>query len=143
MRRIRLPDRPRPLWTDSLCIDQDNLEEKGHQVAFMGRIYRQSNRTFIVIGADDCGHRAPTAALLKEVDENIFTKVRPDWDTLPFFEHDHPLMDDPRLSSLHNLLGTAWFERGWVVQEAAFAQDGQVIWGDHESFCARFMRVYI
>jgi hypothetical protein len=112
LRRIHLPDRPRSLWTDSLCINQDNLEEKGHQIALMGRIYRQSDHTLIVIGVGDCGRGAPTAALLKEVDESIFTKVRPDWDTLPFLEHDHPLMDDPRWSSLHDLLGTAWFERG-------------------------------
>ncbi|KAE8451708.1 hypothetical protein EG329_003165 [Mollisiaceae sp. DMI_Dod_QoI] len=29
---LRRPDVPRVLWVDALCIDQNNIEERGHQV---------------------------------------------------------------------------------------------------------------
>ncbi|KAF2454331.1 heterokaryon incompatibility protein-domain-containing protein [Lineolata rhizophorae] len=39
LRRLRKRDRPRIMWIDAICINQEDKEEKGHQVALMGRIY--------------------------------------------------------------------------------------------------------
>lgn len=49
LRQVRRPDRPRALWADAICINQDNYEEKNHQVALMGRIYRASSCTLICL----------------------------------------------------------------------------------------------
>lgn len=38
---------PRTLWIDALCINQEDLGEKGHQVAHMGDIYREANRVVV------------------------------------------------------------------------------------------------
>ncbi|ETS81709.1 hypothetical protein PFICI_06711 [Pestalotiopsis fici W106-1] len=38
------------LWIDSICIDQVNAEEKGHQVASMGRIYAKASKVLACIG---------------------------------------------------------------------------------------------
>jgi hypothetical protein len=40
---IRHADRPRVVWADSLCINQDDLEEKSAQVMRMGSIYSQAH----------------------------------------------------------------------------------------------------
>ncbi|KAF2025678.1 heterokaryon incompatibility [Setomelanomma holmii] len=32
----------RPYWIDGLCIDQENKEERGHQVRKMSKIYRRA-----------------------------------------------------------------------------------------------------
>ena len=29
---LRLKDKPRLLWIDAICVDQQNLKERGHQV---------------------------------------------------------------------------------------------------------------
>ena len=46
LRHLRYPDRVRTLWIDAICINQQDLTEKGPQVALMGRIYRQADTVF-------------------------------------------------------------------------------------------------
>jgi len=45
----------RILWVDALCINQDNQQEKEHQIQLMARIYSQANRLLVWLGetADD------------------------------------------------------------------------------------------
>jgi len=38
------------LWIDSICIEQDNILEKNHQVQQMGQIYFQASRVLIWLG---------------------------------------------------------------------------------------------
>ena len=50
LKRLRQPTQGRIVWVDALCIDQDNVKEKIHQVAMMGDIYRSSSRVLIWLG---------------------------------------------------------------------------------------------
>ncbi len=45
----RLRDRvfPRILWVDAICINQDDIEERGCQVSSMAKIYARANRVII------------------------------------------------------------------------------------------------
>lgn len=132
LRRIRLLNKPLKVWADSICIDQENLKEKGHQVALMGKIYRSAQRVLIHMGSDDGGQGPAVCSLLDEVDkmvEETCKKIDMTWDSFPYSDEDDPLLVDPRWNSLHKLLSHNWFDRGWVVQEAASAPDGQILWG--------------
>jgi hypothetical protein len=40
LKHIRQPDTKRDLWIDAVCIEQNNNDEKDHQVTMMGHIYR-------------------------------------------------------------------------------------------------------
>lgn len=42
----------RSLWVDALCIDQENLRERNHQVQQMGRIYRNAQYVVAWMGLD-------------------------------------------------------------------------------------------
>jgi hypothetical protein len=44
LRRFRLTSELRRLWADAVCINQTDDEEKGHQVAQMGVIFRTASR---------------------------------------------------------------------------------------------------
>jgi hypothetical protein len=44
LRKLRHPEKPRQLWADSICINQQDIEEKSRQVAMMSQIYRKSTR---------------------------------------------------------------------------------------------------
>ncbi|EME88768.1 uncharacterized protein MYCFIDRAFT_80138 [Pseudocercospora fijiensis CIRAD86] len=41
------------IWIDAVCINQDDLEEKSHQVAMMGRVFAKAHLVFSWLGPDD------------------------------------------------------------------------------------------
>ncbi|KAM7213857.1 Heterokaryon incompatibility protein (HET) domain containing protein [Rhypophila decipiens] len=47
LRCVRWPTESRTLWADSICIDQADSREQGHQVALIGRIYRNANFPYL------------------------------------------------------------------------------------------------
>ncbi|OAL48930.1 HET-domain-containing protein, partial [Pyrenochaeta sp. DS3sAY3a] len=47
---LRYRVRPRILWIDAICINQDDAKERSRQVELMGTIYRHSSRTIIWLG---------------------------------------------------------------------------------------------
>ena len=51
--RIRHPNKSLDLWADAICIDQNNIEEKNHQVQQMEKIYRGSRTTRLWLGQGD------------------------------------------------------------------------------------------
>lgn len=47
VQHLRKSHESRILWIDALCINQSNVEEKGHQVAHMGQVF--SNAEFVTV----------------------------------------------------------------------------------------------
>lgn len=47
---MRLEDKPRMLWADTICIDQGNLSEKRFQVQQMAYVYRNAERVLVWLG---------------------------------------------------------------------------------------------
>lgn len=52
LHQLRLPDRPRRIWTDQCCINQDDPVERSMQVQFMNRIYRNAAHILVWLGLD-------------------------------------------------------------------------------------------
>lgn len=48
--RLRFADRPRRLWLDAICIDQNNIEERGYQVSLMRDIYQSCRECLAWLG---------------------------------------------------------------------------------------------
>ncbi|KAH3912982.1 hypothetical protein HBI56_089210 [Parastagonospora nodorum] len=38
------------VWVDAVCIDQNNIQERGHQVAIMGKVYSKAAQVFACVG---------------------------------------------------------------------------------------------
>jgi hypothetical protein len=53
LHRLRSKDNPRSIWVDALCINQDDIEERNHQVALMGEIYKRTSRVLIWLGDEE------------------------------------------------------------------------------------------
>lgn len=134
--QTRLPERPRILWADSICINQDDSVEKGHQVFAMGRIYNTSRRTLICLGRQrDDEHKGRDAVALINDVEAMIDAVMLDphfsggYNSFPWPSEDDPLVVDTRwLSAWNTLVGHDWFIRGWVVQETALGHDALIHW---------------
>ncbi|KAK6416195.1 hypothetical protein LTR95_017484 [Oleoguttula sp. CCFEE 5521] len=53
LRRVRLRDRKRLLWSDAVCINQDDVDERSEQVGLMRFIYSGSCGNLIHLTDDD------------------------------------------------------------------------------------------
>ncbi len=50
---LRFSDRLCRLWLDAVCIDQNNIEERGQQVSLMGNIYRSCRECLAWLGESE------------------------------------------------------------------------------------------
>jgi hypothetical protein len=50
LQHLRLNDSPRILWVDAICINQNDLQERGQQVGMMGTIYAQAEQVLVFLG---------------------------------------------------------------------------------------------
>ena len=121
LRRMRLPDADRVLWIDSICINQDEPEERGHQVGIMYEIYSNTQRNLVWLGEDD-GTVAEALKLLKMVlleagsETNHFEAfgetIRRSDGYLRYASHGLNIKAD--LEPLRCLYSRPWFRRLWV-----------------------------
>ncbi|KAF4920321.1 Heterokaryon incompatibility protein 6, OR allele [Colletotrichum viniferum] len=126
------------LWADSLCINQDDEEEKSHQVALMGQIYARASEVLIHLADGDDDHAWEAASLIRERDAyvrqnlSLLAGIRSLWYGFPRLstEERDNITNDERWKSFNRLLSQPWFNRGWVVQEAALGQTTVILWGE-------------
>ena len=132
---LRYRDNPRVLWIDAICVDQQNLEERGHQVERMGDVYSLADRVIVWLGLDDT-----TSLHAIQLLRTIASKVEVDWITIkmkPVSQDDADWGDMTKDSSysqqdafaVHSLVMRPWFERLWVQQEIHANRNAVLICG--------------
>lgn len=146
LRRVRLSDRSRSLWADSICINQDDPGERGHQVGLMSRIYGRAEQVLVCLGQAPDGSATDAASLVEEVCSRVlatYLKIDLSPESFPDPPADDSMARDPRWNSLAHLLAADWFKRGWVVQECGLARSAVLLWGSSEIPWAAFMRTWL
>ncbi|KAL8730911.1 MAG: hypothetical protein Q9181_004494 [Wetmoreana brouardii] len=111
LRQFRSKDEDIYLWVDTLCIDQDNEEEKTEQVTKMAKIYSTASHVLVWLGAG--------SPVCEEAMDFIGEVI--ELSTLDNLVKDES--SPAKWSALVELLRCRWFSRRWVVQELALAQD--------------------
>jgi hypothetical protein len=107
LQRVRRNFSYRCIWIDALCIDQTNLDERGHQVQLMPQIYSRAKTVLIYISESADG----SASILRNI-----------------FNDQGMKLDLPTATSaLANLLSRNYFSRVWVLQEIALAKKADLI----------------
>ncbi|KAL2128563.1 hypothetical protein VTI74DRAFT_9020 [Chaetomium olivicolor] len=123
---LRLSDRPRRLWVDQICINQDHQAEKAAQIKVMAEIYAGASRVVIWLG-----DAATAAAAGHDVDQ-VFGAIdmcsilqdldpRERGEFFAWLFNDKPSLDD-----------------GWSVALQP-SPDGQPIPADEDSLRQRFL----
>jgi hypothetical protein len=89
-------DRKQYLWVDALCINQQDPQEKTHQVQLMGKIYSLAESVLVWLGPDDKYSRflmrlwtAHLRPLINTLDDGAMKNLYDD-----LFKSAHPLWND-------------------------------------------------
>jgi hypothetical protein len=138
------------IWIDSLCINQDDDEEKASQVQLMGNIYSQAYFVSVMLaqGPDNrdkgqASQQAKTTWIRRWADAllalNMLDKLSVTG-AEPTSNHERVMARlTPRTRfammewhALRDLLNSPWFGRIWVVQEVALARRVRVQYNHFE-----------
>jgi hypothetical protein len=147
LKRPRGPIDVKFLWADAICINQDDKQERGHQVKNMGLIYAKAERVLVWLGSDgfedfddfdentNPHEAAPFAALIREIylDPNRNTTTLQSSNAVVQLQ---PEELDPSTNhawtTLAKLLCHPWFSRVWVVQEVGMSKSALALFGENE-----------
>ncbi|KAI8680368.1 HET domain-containing protein [Fusarium keratoplasticum] len=152
--RFRLPDAPRRIWIDALCINQQDITERGEQVSLMGAVYSQCTRCLIWLGPDtdntaktafdtvdkvchaareaDRESKDPMVEMLSMLSSTSFTRsvFNASFEQRLKGERGEPVFNlEDTQQDLFRLLRRPWFQRKWVFQEAVLAPESTVFCG--------------
>jgi hypothetical protein len=151
LRRLRLPNQPRVLWIDAICINQADVDERGQQVNLMREIYTNAKKVLIFMPAD----YASSTEAAWELGGRI-AQV-----SMQYFGYGTEILEAPvalRLEAKNALegsvgwkelmaatrrwLGNEWFQRVWTFQEAFLAKEAFVLCGEHELHFQAFLAMW-
>jgi Heterokaryon incompatibility protein (HET) len=117
------------IWIDSICINQDDNEEKAVQVKNMHEVYAGVRAVLAWLGSsgnDSDLAMASIPAMYDSLKDETGPRCKFDEDLarlgLPPWKH-------PVWCALGRLIVRPWFERLWVVQEVVLAQEVYLICG--------------
>jgi hypothetical protein len=142
LRHLRRSEgRPRLLWIDQVCINQQDARERSYQVSIMRQIYYTAFRTILWLGvANDTTemafHSVPRLAQVRaSLVASKVTYVRTPNSKSLLEQYGLPEItdQDKELSAFVQLLQQPWFERVWVIQEVAISKSSVVTQGSFET----------
>jgi Heterokaryon incompatibility protein (HET) len=118
------------LTAAQICINQQNIVERSHHVAFMGEIYRHARKVLVCMGEDTDGRAEDVLSLVHDVSE-LISKYKSVAD-MPVLRASDPLYADSRWKAMATFHTLPWFTRAWVIQEVGIAKDPRVLYGQVE-----------
>jgi Heterokaryon incompatibility protein (HET) len=166
LQHLRLPETPRKIWIDGICIDQNSPRERGHQVQNMGLIYSQATSVIVWLGVE-----SPTSRIAFDFIPYVQQNKSKYWrdysrklgtsstftsdaaQNLDIYAHQKWCRRNKALAyaitdPVEGLLADPWFQRLWIVQEAVLAKQLTVqcgrrteswtdFWGAAENFAPK------
>jgi hypothetical protein len=124
------------IWIDQICVNQDDLAERSHQILLMDKIYSRARK--VVVWLDGIGTEQSGGFQLAERIYNL-TATRLDGVGLPIVDPDIvqdptyytlPDLAHPSWRELRDILSDPWFRRIWIIQEVFLAtEDPMLVYG--------------
>lgn len=117
------------LWLDQVCINQDDKNERGHQVKLMKDVYRGAARTLIWLGLED-EDTGTAVQLIHDFYEQFCSVIERYGGTIASIWLR--ILKTEGVSGLNrkwagglvldSIAKRPWFARGWVVQELVLSK---------------------
>ena len=131
---LRYRDRPRVLWIDAICVNQQDLKERSRQVRRMADLYRLADRVVVWLGPGKKDSKYGLRLL-----EKLSSNITVDWlrvtmeprsngadkhwadlnEELPYGNGD--------VFAIYSLISRPWFERLWIWQEIRLAKSNAIL----------------
>ncbi|KAL9026238.1 MAG: hypothetical protein Q9196_005063 [Gyalolechia fulgens] len=135
---LRNPQESRLIWADAICINQQDDDEKTHQVRLMRDIYRRARRVNIWLGPQS--QSGPGELALDLVRHLAAASKEPDPDIRQLMQLGSQVLDSHGVqdrdsnaitvyTAFFELLERPWFTRTWIVQEAVVASNALLLCG--------------
>lgn len=109
------------LWIDQICIDQDDMNERSHQVKLMGQIYTSCTRVLVWLGRMTTFDTELSFADDSEHSQSSKDSLARKTSTRRHLIHRLRKVTGSGGSSMGSLwlqiLQSPWFQRAWVFQE--------------------------
>ncbi|KXJ88519.1 heterokaryon incompatibility protein-domain-containing protein [Microdochium bolleyi] len=118
-----------PIWIDAVCINQADDAEKAVQISMMHQIYRQAEMVWIWLGALQIGPEV--LALLQKliaIGPELASVYRLG-NTCDPIELGLPAVDAPIWQQVAEIICNKWYDRLWIVQEAALPRTVRFLCG--------------
>ncbi|KAM6516186.1 hypothetical protein FALCPG4_014377 [Fusarium falciforme] len=117
LHKIRKPGGTRAIWIDSLCINQNDVNERSVQVSQMGKIFSGAQKVHIYIGNNIDDRTASNAF-------HVLSEIR----NLSEFNTRLSVRKD-REQAIKTLFAQTYFSRMWIIQEVLLAKTAELHWG--------------
>lgn len=127
------------LWIDAICINQEHIVEKNHQVRLMAQIYRQAVRVLVWLGSGDASmeyHLRALEAAFAEYDgahvgEDVFGChfITHSADNTDMLHRIRCLVDGRLLDRLRVIETLPYWSRMWIVQEILLGNTVTLLYG--------------
>jgi hypothetical protein len=117
LKYLKLPEQPRVLWTDAICISQQDLVEKGKQVERMASICKSAARMVVWLGPE-----SELTTLGMRTLSNLSSTIQVDFlqsFMTPVLGQDHSWaeksiqlpFDEMTWSAVNAVISAPWFQR--------------------------------
>ena len=132
------------IWIDAICINQQNILERNHQVQIMGSIYRAATLVLSWLGPDADNSTLAMNLVHRLGKAHQYAQSEGD-SSLSWFEDFPEIWSNPLdvfvdpnhvFSAVTNLSRRPLFSRGWIFQESFLAKS-QVFMCGHEAVTAQ------
>jgi hypothetical protein len=124
-------------WYNALCINQSDQEERSLQVAIMKELYDSADHVFIWLGEEEKGVDRRVRQMLEHISfayevvtdalDGRITFQPPSADRIKSYCANY---DSADWVALVKFFSHPWFERVWVIQEAAASAPHMVYYGN-------------
>ncbi|KAH4938344.1 hypothetical protein HBH74_056200 [Parastagonospora nodorum] len=118
---------PRRIWIDAICINQEDLEEKQHQILLMKAVYEKASRVVIWFPRPR-GNADLAVDLLNELNEQHDAGTH----TVQSMQGIHRTrMRSSEWTALRDFLHHPWWRRVWTFQEVVVGRNVVIQYGRH------------
>ncbi|RSM08235.1 hypothetical protein CDV31_008243 [Fusarium ambrosium] len=125
LQHLRRVDKPRTMWIDAICINQEDISERSSQVRNMGNVYRFASRVVVWLGETNKDSDF-IMGLLQDVGARMEQEPN-GW--IQYLESR--AYESQAMHALHFLLLRPWFKRVWIRQEIGLANNDSVVMCGH------------